>query len=866
MEQTSVIISNPDRKAAREEGALKLGVLPKEVTVKEAGEGQFEVSLFKVAGKFEIFVQPDKMAAFIKTLSPPQQDGEPVTAEDILTDLANQEIICGINTELINQVTAKVAADGESAHNIRIAEGKKSSPGQDSRIEYKIGVKALSDKPEAADMVKPGQVIAVKIPAAVGTGGQDIYGQELEPLLGADQPFSAGANVLVSEDKLTYTAEIYGKAIASRESVLVSNLVEIAEDRMSARMTIMPIMADTSRLSLEDVLATLAKSGVVHGIHEDAIKTALDQDSPQQQVLVAEGSPAQEGTKAVIKFGFRMNNADPEAISTARQEGKINNLEISKELVKANDVLAKKIPAAELQNGCTVTGETLEGSTPPEDKAITAGENVTVLDDGLTYVVANDIIAGYADYNNGTLSVEKPLRISEDKMHAYLTIHPPARQGKGLTAEIIINLLKHRQIKHGIIRANIKKAIELATTKGKPLHDVIIAKGKPPVEGQDGRIDFPLNLEKTAGTYHEDSDLIDFRERGMIKNVQKGMILAHKIPAQKGIDGYDIFGNTLPAVPGIEKDLFPKGNVAVSEDGLTFTAEIEGMATLIDNDKIGVFEMYEIAGDVDYSTGNLAMDGMLNIKGWIRSGFTVTATGDILVGGGIEDATVESAANILVKGGIVSQEQGKVKAKGDITARFVERARLHAGGNIYIHDEIMRSKVSTDGFLSIKSGKGRIRGGTVSAIQGIEANEIGSTAGVITVVMAATNLALKKRINILNRKIIQLQRAKAKMDAVLLRYTSKNKKLPPEVAKKISQLAKQRRNFVQTEEKMNKIKEAFCAELGAIDTKHAKITVKKSVYIGTIVVIGGQVLKIMEDITGPATFMLDDEGKVAVRK
>lgn len=866
MTQTSVIIDNPDRKAARKEGAIKLGVLPKEVTIKEAGEGQFEVSIHSVSGKFEIFIQPNKMAAFIKILSPPQEGGEPVTADDILTDLANQEIICGINEELIKQVTAKVAESSETEHNIRIVDGVEGTPGQDSRIDYQIGAKALTDNPEATDMVKPGQIIAVKIPAKEGTGGQDIFGQDLPPPQGADRIFSAGANVLVSDDQLSYTAEIYGKAIASRESVLVSNLVEIAEDQMSAHITIYPIMADNSCLSLDDVRTTLEKSGVTHGIQEEAIKLAIEQGTRQEQLLVAKGSPAQEGSTAVIEYAFQMNDSEPEAVSTARQEGKIHPKEIIKELVKANDVLAKKIPAAELQNGCTVTGEAIEGSEPPVDKNIIAGDNVVILDDDLTYVVSNDIIAGYADYNNGTISVKKPLRISQDNMQVSLTVHPPTREGKGLTAETIIQLLKHRQINHGIIRGNIKKAIELAAAKRKPLHDVIIAKGKTPIEGQDGRIDFTIAIEKSAGAYDEESDLIDFRERDMIQNVPKGIVLANKIPSESGVDGYDVFGHDLPAVPGIDKDLYPKGNVAVSEDGLTFTSEIEGMATLIDNDKIGVFQMYEIAGDVDYSTGNLDMDGMLNIKGWVRSGFTVSATGDILVGGGVEDSMVESGSNILVKGGIVSQEQGKIKARGDITARFVERAKLHACGNIYIHDEIMRSNVSAAGFLSIKSGKGRIRGGTVSAIQGIEAKEIGSPAGVITVVMAGTNLALKKKINLLNKKLRQLQRDKAKMDTVLGRYTGKGKKFPPELARKITQLVKQRRNLVQTEEKVNRSKNTFCKELEAIDLKHAKITITNAIYIGAIVVIGGEVLKITEDITTPATFMLDEEGKVTVKK
>ncbi|HET97877.1 MAG TPA: DUF342 domain-containing protein [Desulfurivibrio alkaliphilus] len=72
----------------------------------------------------------------------------------------------------------------------------------------------------------------------------------------------------------------------------------------------------------------------------------------------------------------------------------------------------------------------------------------------------------------------------------------------------------------------------------------------------------------------------------------------------------------------------------------------------------------------------------------------------------------------------------------------MEWTRVHVDGSIQVRDQIMRSHVFACGTVDVTAGPGRIRGGVVSAIHGVEAIEVGSPAGVRTVVMVGANPAL----------------------------------------------------------------------------------------------------------------------------
>ena len=866
MPSTQITIASSDRDTALLQGATELDVAVEALEVEDLGDGQFRVFLKEPPGSFKIFILPDKITVLLKEITPPTGSAASITAQDILKQLADQKVVFGIDSEAIERVCADVEATRTTRTDVLIAFGKAAIKGTDARVDFQIGLNAPHKNSEIAQIVKPGMVLAVKTLATPGEPGKNVFGEELPAAAGADYAFSAGTNVTVSKDNLSFLATIYGRVMPKRDTISVFSLVEISENAMSASIDLYPVVADNSRLSLEDVQTSLKEAGVVQGINEETITSALQGEEPQLHVVVAEGHGARDGVDAAVEFFFRLNNDDPLAIDALRQQDGIDETTLVKELVIAGQVLARKTPAVPAIDGYTVTGNPSAGN-PPADKTITAGPGVTVHEDGLTFEAAAELPAGYANCIHGALTIEDPLRVSEDNMRVFLTIHPPGGTHR-LTEELVGRLLIYHKITHGASRKATQKALEFAATRKTPLHDVLIAKGTPPLRGQDAKIEFTVNFGTCAGQTSAKADLMNYRERGLIHNIKEGTVVATKAPAQPGVPGKDVFGHEIEAAPGEDLTLVPLENITVSEDGLTFTASIDGMISLVPPDKIGVFKQYEVKGDVDYSTGNLTMDGVLDIKGWVKTGFSVRASGDIQVGGGVEESSIEGGTHVLISGGVVGGENGKIKARGDVSALFLERAHINAGNNVFITNDIMRSKVFAGGIVTAVIGKGRIRGGIISAVKGIEANELGSEASIKTVIMAGVDIKTRRRLAKIKKQALDYRRQKAKMDTVLSHFAGKGKnvKLPADVARKVALLVKKRREMVSTEEKLAKLMKTLLAQLAAIDLKTIRVVAHKAVYVGTSVIIGRQVFKVVEDLAGPVSFGINEEGHVEIIK
>jgi len=861
MKEVVLNIKAKKENSALNEGARKLGDQSSAVKGTVIDGAFHNVSQKDSPGPIDIRIREDKMSATIHLVTPTTDSDKSVTIEAIDHRLSELGVIFGIDREMIQKVLNEAVESGSTKNNITIAKGTPPEAGQAAKLDLKIGRDAANSDPRACSIVKPGQVIAVKVPASTGLPGQNVLGEEVPPKAGTDIEILAGDNVLVDKAGIHFTSTVYGVARKTWKDISVTNLVRVSPDGMWVDMPIFPYLADNNPLTLEDIQVIVKNAGVKYGIKDDLIKTVLEAGEPVETFRVVESTLAQDGLDAKIEFRFRLNNDDPEQIENERQKGSLEPILITKELVSAGDILAVKIPMKPPVDGRTITGAILKGAKP-NDIRLGTGENVTVLDDGLTYVVSEGVIAGYAEYANGRVFVENPLYISEDGLLAYLSIHPPSENGLSLTLEQVKRMIAKAGIVHGLDMDAAPRAIEEATARKVPLHEVIIAKGDAPENGSDALIDLKFQSDRLAGTIIKGSDRMDYRERRSIQNVKKGDILSIKTLPTKGRNGVDVFGKVIPAEPGKDFKLIPAGNVTLSADGLTMTSEIDGMVILKDKNKIGVFQLHEIQGDVDLKTGNLSMDGSLNIKGWIRSGFMVRASGEIHVGGGIEDASVQSGAGIHISGGILGSDKGKIDTSGDLSAFFIENAQVNVKGDIFVRDDIRNSRISAGGFIEAMERKGRIIGGTIEATHSLTANEIGTAVGVKTLVYVGYDPNLKRLIANTSERIETYNRQKAKMDTILAQYTPKikSKSLPKETLFRLSNLIKLRRKAVLIDAKLKKYKEQLFEKLNETENSSIEVTVNRVVYAGTVITIKDFSHEIKEDIMGKVKFVLNQDG------
>ncbi|MEO7959693.1 MAG: FapA family protein [Fibrobacteria bacterium] len=213
---------------------------------------------------------------------------------------------------------------------------------------------------------------------------------------------------------------------------------------------------------------------------------------------------------------------------------------------------------------------------------------------------------------------------------------------------------------------------------------ILVAKGRPPAPGKDAFIRFVVSPEGKTKPRVSAGDKVDFREMETLVQVKKGDVLAVLEPATHGIPGSDIFGNPIPAAPGKDKAMSEGQNTRLSIDGRSLTAAKSGYL-FRQGDTLGVGTTYVVDGDVDFNTGNIHFVGDIEVKGGIGIGFTVEATGSILVLGEVDSASlISSNGNVTIQGGCFGKGKGKIRAKNEVRVAFaqqvdIECKRLIAG-------------------------------------------------------------------------------------------------------------------------------------------------------------------------------------------
>lgn len=344
-----------------------------------------------------------------------------------------------------------------------------------------------------------------------------------------------------------------------------------------------------------------------------------------------------------------------------------------------------------------------------------------------------------------------------DNMAAYLTISP-SFGGAPVTREQVAAAIKAS----GIIFGVDNKAIE-QTIKAGQGSNVVIAKGRQPIYGADGRIEFLIPAMKERLPCLDEHGLVDFRNLGEVVTVQPGETLARRILPTQGEPGQNVLGQTIPAKPGKEVKFAAGlgGTAPDKSDPEVLVATIVGQPVQVKN---GVFvePTYAVA-QVDLSTGNIVFDGTVKVKGDVLSGMTIRATGDINIAGTVEAASeggmvLEAGGDIVVQGGVIGRidsgdeesRMSRIHCKGSFTARFVQNVHIYAEDSIYIDDTVMQSELCAGNEVVVgkkgSSGKGRIIGGQIQAALTVKAQVLGCPALTRTVIEVGFHHLMQERL------------------------------------------------------------------------------------------------------------------------
>lgn len=283
----------------------------------------------------------------------------------------------------------------------------------------------------------------------------------------------------------------------------------------------------------------------------------------------------------------------------------------------------------------------------------------------------------------------------------------------------IINYLKEQSIVYGILENEIKDYCENKEYS----KELIAAIGLEPVDGKDGELIYNFDISDEKKFKEKEDGSIDFQNFDNIANVKKDDVLCHVKPPQKGKDGIDVYGNTIPYKIGKSLNLSNGKNTYISEDGLQLRSSVDGCAK-ISYEKIFVEDVYRV-DNVNNETGNIVFNGSVVINGDVKAGFSVRAKGDIKIRGMVEGAFIESGSDVVISKGMNGMGKGKIIAKGNITSKYIENSIIESDKCVYA-EALINSDVSAKESIILRGQTATIIGGTSIACDTIYAKTIGN--------------------------------------------------------------------------------------------------------------------------------------------
>jgi uncharacterized protein (DUF342 family) len=351
--------------------------------------------------------------------------------------------------------------------------------------------------------------------------------------------------------------------------------------------------------------------------------------------------------------------------------------------------------------------------------------------------------------------------ISPDKMKAFIRITEPVGGGNPVGIQEIAFEMKKKGVIFGIKEEMVRYIAE------NPIYNqsILIAEGKAPVHGINGKVKFLFNISQDIKPTIMDDGSVNYRELNYIENVRKDQKLCEITMPTAGVNGKTVLGTVVKAAEGKIPKVIRGANVYASGDNLSLYSSINGQVKYID-EKLSVFATHEVQANVDNSTGNINFIGSVYIRGNVLSGFTVEAGGDVEVFGVVEGATIKAGGNIILRRGMTGNNKGVLIAGGDIIANFIENSTAEAVNDIKA-ESIMHSNIKCGNRLELGGRKGLLVGGVTRVGKEIKAKVIGSHLATRTIIEVGLDPNLREKYKELRTEVINLEENVKKADQAI---------------------------------------------------------------------------------------------------
>lgn len=346
--------------------------------------------------------------------------------------------------------------------------------------------------------------------------------------------------------------------------------------------------------------------------------------------------------------------------------------------------------------------------------------------------------------------------VSEDCMRAYACILPPVNEGKDVDPERFLEDMHYEGVVSGIDEEAVKELTETKTC----LRIVQIARGEYPQDGADGEMEELYEHRYAQKPELEDEEMLqgyDFRKKNLFQIIREGDILCRIMPPTPMKPGFDVSGMTLYGKEGAPARVPQGKNTRVSEDGLSLQAEISGIVVMEGEDFV-IQSQRVLEQDVDAGVGNLKFDGDIYIRGNVKDGVTVEATGNVMIQGNVENGRILSGGTICVQGDVKGTGRTQLKAAGQIQCVIMENVTASAGADIYAGIIANSDVISENGSVYAMMGRGLIFGNSVTAAKSVYAKKIGNISGCVNSITLGLETELERQKTSIHSELEEIDR------------------------------------------------------------------------------------------------------------
>jgi uncharacterized protein len=308
---------------------------------------------------------------------------------------------------------------------------------------------------------------------------------------------------------------------------------------------------------------------------------------------------------------------------------------------------------------------------------ITVGKGIRLLQNG-ELVSGTTLLTNENDFEiertSEKVDTKWSIRFDENKVHAILTVQPGSTKSYhiqdvkpdyhiDLVAKEIItveNDLDYKTVLEELEKLEVKcdlnhNEIMKAVNSNLP-GEYIIASGKLPSEGENGKIELLIDVDKKKELKEKSDGRVDFRDIQHFPTVQKGQVIATIKARTIGEEGLTVTNHTI-----MPKKTYPiivqQGpGMVIIENGTKIVATETGRPEIFQQGllvKVSIIPKLVHNGDVNLLSGNIRFKGDIDISGNIEEGMVVESEGIVNVTQNVNMASVSSKHAIIIHQNVI---------------------------------------------------------------------------------------------------------------------------------------------------------------------------------------------------------------------